>query len=117
MVQRKLRVASLKTNWKICDKLGKSSKCGGAGLKKTDQHSHCTSEIFKNQWGLDASKNKLGQRKSQTPFSSAFHVQKNVCPKRFGSKKIKAQKIFWSEKILIEKISGPKLFLVQLDMS
>ena len=32
------------------------------------------------------SSNKLGQRQSQTPFSSAFWVQKDFEPKNFGSK-------------------------------
>ena len=46
----------------------------------------------------------MGQRQSQTPFSSAFWVQKV-----FRSKKVLSQK-----KISLEKMMGPKNFWVQI---
>ena len=49
--------------------------------------------------------NKLGQRQSQTPFSSEFWVQNSVEPR-----KISIPKKFWVKKILVQKIKGQRKF-------
>ena len=57
-------------------------------------------------------KNKLGQRKSQTPFSSAFWVQKDFMSKKsFGFKSFLAPKS-WVIKILSRKNLGIKIFFL-----
>ena len=54
---------------------------------------HFEGQNYKNM------ENKLGQRQSQTPFSSAFWVQKDQgSKKKFGAqKKISSKKIFGSK--------------------
>ena len=55
--------------------------------------------------------NKLGQRQSQTPFSSAFWVQKYFqYRKLLGPKKFQFRKFFVSNKILGQKDFGSKKF-------
>ena len=65
----------------------------------------CLIGLWSSNWGLLVQKvlkykllqtykqNKLGQRQSQTPFSSAFRVQKD-----FRSKKVLGPKKFWIQK-------------------
>ena len=58
---------------------------------------------------------KLGQHQSQTPFSSAFWVQKNfrskniLGPKNFGSKNFESEKNFEFRKFCIQRILSPKI--------
>ena len=58
---------------------------------------------------------KLGQRKSQTPFSSSFGSKKFLCSKTFlVQKKFSVQKKFWSKKSFwSKKILVKKNFLIQ----
>ena len=53
--------------------------------------------------------NKLGQRQSQTPISSAFWVQKDFGLKSVGSQKNKLQKNFGSKNRSQKKKFGSKI--------
>ena len=55
-------------------------------------------------------KNKLGQRQSQTAFSSAFWVQKSVGSKNLNYRKISGPTNFGSKKLWVQKILGPENF-------
>ena len=73
--------------------------------------------------------NKLGQRQSQTPISSAFQVQKDFgvkkcwveiifCSKKMlGPKKCQYQNYLSYQKIWVQKILGPNKFWVQKQQS
>ena len=58
---------------------------------------------IKVPWKPKKKCNKLGQRQSQTPFSSGFWVQKD-----FMSKKIVGPNHFWLQKVGLEKILSQK---------
>ena len=60
------------------------------------------------QWPYEYNNDKLGQRQSQTPFSSAFWVQKI-----FGTKQFWVQKYFKTEKNVAQKNFGSKKTWVQ----
>ena len=89
-----------------------------AGLHKTGIRGiEDTGQIFDSKTNDIKDKgNKLGQRQSQTPFSSAFWVQKsvgskqvlvakkNLGPKKFWDKKILGQKEFCVQKNLVKKM-------------
>ena len=60
---------------------------------------------------INLGKYKLGQRQSQTPFSSAFWVQKDLEYKNFRVQKMLVPKNFWIQDFFGPKFFGTKTFL------